>query len=499
MDRFSSFRLYFAESGGFVAIGTAPIEVARALGIAAELNAQAILGYTYFHVVPAPLSIIRGVRRLEHGHVIAGGGGGKWDVRCYCEPHFDETRPFEFQAERIRFVQALRTGVGECVEALSADEVGCFLSGGTDSSTIAGLTTEIFGTGARTFSIGFRIDGYDETHYARVAVERFKTRHTQYYLQPGDVERSLPLVASSYEQPFGNASAVPTYFCARLAREAGVRRMLGGDGGDELYGGNARYAKQWVLSLWNGVPSPIRAGLVEPLLFGVLRDASFAPLRKARSYIESARVPLPDRLQGKYNLLEWFGRQTVFTDAFLAQAEGFDPTVLACDVWARSNAKADINRMLAYDFKFTLADSDLPKVTRMCEVAGVEVAYPMLTHAVTDFSLGVPPRQKLHRTQLRYFFKQALRGFLPEEILHKKKHGFGMPFGVWMLAQPELSGLVDDALAGLAKRGYVRPAFISELRQAMTSSHPGYYGTMVWILSILELWLREHVPGARFD
>ena len=172
---------------------------------------------------------------------------------------------------------------------------------------------------------------------------------------------------------------------------------------------------------------------------------------------------------------------------------------MARDVWARSDARAEINQLLAYDFKFTLADSDLPKVTRMCEVAGVEVAYPMLTSAVLDFSLAVPPKQKLRRTELRYFFKRALRGFLPEEVLHKKKHGFGMPFGAWMLARPELSRFADDALAGLAQRGYVRPEFIDDLRQAVTSSHPGYYGTMIWILSVLELWFREHVPEARCD
>jgi asparagine synthase (glutamine-hydrolysing) len=129
----------------------------------------------------------------------------------------------------------------------------------------------------------------------------------------------------------------------------------------------------------------------------------------------------------------------------------------------------------------------------------VEIAYPMLTNAVTNFSLSVPPGQKLRRTELRYFFKRALRGYLPDEILRKKKHGFGMPFGDWMLARPALAQLSDDALAGLAQRGYVRPEFIDELRKAMATSHPGYYGTMVWILTILELWFREHVPDARCE
>lgn len=497
VDRFSSFRLYYGSIVKGAAFGTAPIAVAGALGKAPEVNAQAVLAYAYFHVVPAPLSICSGVRRLDHGELLLGDGAGELGVRRYWQPHFEETRPFEFSGERDRFMSALRTGISECVEGQCADEVGCFLSGGTDSSTIAGLVTEHFGSGARTFSIGFGVSGYDESHYSRIAVKHFGTRHTECYLQPVDVERALPILASDYEQPFGNSSAVPTFFCARLGLDAGVRRMLGGDGGDELYGGNERYAKQWIFSVWNDVPAPIRVGLVEPILFGPLAGIDIAALRKARSYIDQTRVPLPERLQGKYNLLERFGRGTVFTAAFLERAEPFEPAELAREVWARTDAASEINKLLAYDFKFTLADSDLPKVTRMCEAAGVEVSYPMLTKAVVDHSLQLAPGQKLHRTKLRYFFKNALRGFLPDAILRKEKHGFGLPFGAWALTQPGLMALADDALAGLAKRGFIRPAFVGDLRQALASGHADYYGTMVWILAVLELWLREHLPDAR--
>ena len=497
VDRFSTLRLYFATSRGQAAFGTVPIAVAKALGLTPEVDPQAVLAYAYFHVIPAPLSIVTGVRRLDHGEALAGDGQGAWTARRYWLPAFHEDRPFDFTAERERFLGALRAGVGECVEGLDADEVGCFLSGGTDSSTIAGLVTERFGSGARTFSIGFGVSGYDETRYSRIATEHFKTRHTEYYLTPADVEQALPVVAADYEQPFGNASAAPTYFCARIAARAGVRRMLGGDGGDELYGGNERYAKQWVFSIWGEVPASVRQDVIEPLLFGPLRGVEAGLVGKARSYVAQTRVPLPDRLQGNYNLLDRFGRSSVFTDAFLARAAPFEPTAFAREVWGRCDARSQINRLLAYDFKFTLADSDLPKVTRMCEAAGTEVSFPMLTRGVTEHSLALAPDQKLRRTQLRYFFKNALRGFLPEEILRKEKHGFGMPFGAWVVAQPGLQALADDALAGLVERGYIRSEFIGQLRAAMESGHAGYYGTMAWILAVLELWLREHMPDAR--
>src|SRR5690606_4543169 len=134
----------------------------------------------------------------------------------------------------------------ECTAGFEQDRVGCFLSGGTDSSTIAGMVTRHFGAPARTFSIGFDVGGYDESRYSRLAAKHFGTDHTEYYLKPGDVLAGVDIVASDYEQPFGNSSAVPTYFCAQIARDKGITRMLGGDGGDELYGGNVRYAKQAV-------------------------------------------------------------------------------------------------------------------------------------------------------------------------------------------------------------------------------------------------------------
>lgn len=497
VDRFSTFRLYYGTAGGQIALGTAPIDIAKALGIVPDLEPKAVLAYAYFHVIPAPLCIVTGVHRLDHGEAIAGDGQGGWKSRRYWSPAFQEDRAFDFAVERERFLGALRSGVRECVEGLDADEVGCFLSGGTDSSTIAGLVTERFGNGARTFSIGFGVNGYDETRYSRIATEHFRTRHTEYYLTPADVEQALPMVAAEYEQPFGNASAAPTHFCAKIAAGAGVRRMLGGDGGDELYGGNERYAKQWLFSVWGEVPATLRAGVFEPLLFGPLGRVHSGVVRKARSYVAQTRVPLPDRLQGNYNLLDRFGRNSVFTDEFLARAAPFEPAAFAREVWDRCHAGSQINRLLAYDFKFTLADSDLPKVTRMCETAGIEVSFPMLTRAVTDHSLALAPDQKLRRTQLRYFFKNALHGFLPEEILRKEKHGFGMPFGDWVIAQPRLQALANDALGGLAQRGYIRADFIGQLRTRMGSGHAGYYGTMVWILAVLELWLREHMADAR--
>ena len=494
-DRFSTLPLFWAQGSGMVGFAATPADAACQAGVPLEPSWQAIFGYTYFHMIPAPMSIYHGVRRLDVGEAIRV-RDGRAEVYRYWTPVFHEQEAFDFAHERELFLAALRDGVAECTAGLRPEQVGCFLSGGTDSSTIAGLATRQFGTPAKTFAIGFDVGGYDETYYSRLAAKHFGTAHTEYFVTADDVHAGVEAVATQYEQPFGNSSALPTFFCARLAREAGIERMLGGDGGDELYGGNERYAKQAVFSLYEKLPSPLRNVALEPLLFGALGKVDAKLLSKARSYIEQAKVPLPDRIQARYNLLNHLGIENVFTDAFLASISPEAPLALEREVWGRARNQptnapmSQLNRFLAWDFKFTLGDSDLPKVTRMCQAAGVEVAFPMLTHALVEHSLRLRPEEKLKGRRLRHFFKESLRGFLPDEIIEKKKQGFGLPFGSWVLTHEHLRATATDALRSLAARGIIRPEFLRRLLDDLASGHSGYYGTMVWILTVLELWLR---------
>ena len=130
-------------------------------------------------------------------------------------------------------------------------------------------------------------------------------------------------------------------------------------------------------------------------------------------------------------------------------------------------------------------------------LAGVQTRFPFLDHRLVDFSLGLPLSYKLKGHKLRWFFKEALRGFLPDEILAKKKQGFGLPFGVWANRHPALKAFATDALQSLATRGIVRADFITTLLKEHLPAHPGYYGEMVWVSMILEHWLRRHAPGYR--
>ncbi len=451
------------------------------------IDSQALYDFVYFHMVPSPRSVYRGHERLLPGEYLRY-AKGRVEKRQYWRISFDEQGDRPFEEVKQEFLTVLKSSVRE---AAGASSVGAFLSGGTDSSTIAGILTEVGGKPANTYSIGFAAEGYDETGYARIAQRHFGTNHHEYYVTPDDVVDAIPRIAAVYDQPFGNASAVPAYYCSKMARADGVTRMLGGDGGDELFGGNERYSKQHVFDRYERVPGLLRKALLEPAVFNFPGGSHIGLLRKARSYIEQASVPMPARLE-TYNLLGRYGPSQVFTDDFLATADVNDPLAQLTKTYGQQEAVSLINRMLALDLKVTLADNDLPKVVKACELAGMEVAFPFLSDQMVEFSSRLTAKQKLNGTTLRYFFKEALRGFLPDEIITKQKHGFGLPFGVWLTEHPAMKQLAIDSLQDLKARKIVRADFIDKLVSQHLQEHAGYHGTMVWVLMMLEQWFKQH-------
>jgi asparagine synthase (glutamine-hydrolysing) len=487
VDRFAVCTLCYRVIGGRLHYAARADELA-ALPPRAGIDPQAIFDYLYFHVIPSPRTIFQGVFRLPPAHC-AVFEGGQLSVTPYWVPRFSEPASPAFEPLAAEFRQRVQDAVAA---QLDGSKPACFLSGGTDSSTVAGMIGQVAGRPAATYSIGFEAEGYDEMRYARIAAQRFGTEHHEYYVTPDDLVRSIPTVAAHYDQPFGNSSALPAFYCAQMAREDGVTKLLAGDGGDEFFGGNARYAKQRVFGYYDGVPQALRSGVLEPLLertpMGTLPLA-----RKGRSYVEQAKVPLPDRMQ-MYNLLLRLGVENVFTPDFLGRVDTADPLRQQQAVWQQVQGASPLNRMLAYDWRYTLAEADLPKVCGTTALAGVAVGFPFLDAALVDFSLRLPTDYKLKGLKLRWFFKEALRGFLPDEILAKKKQGFGLPFGVWANRHAGLRRLAEDSLHSLAGRGIVRPEFIRALLGELLPAHPGYYGEMVWVLMMLEQWMRRDVP-----
>ena len=457
-----------------------------------EVDPQAVFEYLFFHVVPSPRTIFKGVYRLPAGHS-ATLQQGRVQVQPLARLTFKAPRQASFQNLKTEFRALLRQAVQT---ELDGGTPACFLSGGTDSSTVAGHIKEVAGQ-VHTYSIGFDAAGYDEMEYARLAASHFGAQHHEYYVTPDDLVRSIADVAKSYDQPFGNSSALPAYYCALKARQDGVTKILAGDGGDELFGGNSRYATQRLYGLYGQLPALLRGGLIEPIL-AIPGAQHLSLLRKGRNYVRDAKVPLPDRL-GHYNLLRRLGYAEVLSADFLAAIQPDLPLQQQREVWAQAQASNDLDRMLAYDWRYTLAESDLPKVRGTTQLAGLQVGYPMLYDALVDFSMNLPTRYKLKGFKLRWFFKEALRDFLPQAIITKQKKGFGLPFGVWATQHLALKALASDSLRSFATRGVVRPEFVRQLLDELLPAHPGYYGEMVWILMMLEQWLRGHAPAWRFE
>ena len=483
IDRFAIRTLCYRLDGNTLRFAERADELADS---SSEIDPQAIYDYLYTHAIPSPRTIFKGIYRLPPAHYLLF-ENGRLTVAPYWTPRFEDDRPVSFDSLRDEFRHLLRQATER---QLDGGKAGCFLSGGTDSSTVAGMIGEVRGSPAATYSIGFEAQGYDEMAFARIAAKRFNTEHHEYYVTPADLVRSISAVATHYDQPFGNSSALPAYYCAKMAKDDGVTRILAGDGGDELFGGNARYAKSRIFDWYQCVPSLVRTAIMEPTL-----DTSLArqlPLiKKGSSYVEQARVPMPDRSQ-MYNLIMRLGLEQILNADFLAQVDTSAPLKQQQAVWTAAITKDNTNRELAYDWRYTLAESDLPKVCGTTRLASIAVGFPMLDDDLLAFSLRLPVDYKLKGLKLRWFFKEALRGFLPDEILVKKKQGFGLPFGVWVARDAALRKLASESVHGLVDRGILRADFVNTLFDQRLNEHPGYYGEMIWISMMLEQWLRGH-------
>lgn len=448
------------------------------------LDPQALFDYFYFHMVPSPRSIFQEVQKLLPGQYVLFAEDSPAKA-FYWQPDYREPTRYDEAKLAEEFKSLLKSSVGRAAEG---NNVGAFLSGGTDSSTVSGLLQEVKGDRASTFSIGFEAEGYDETQYARIAAKHFGTRPHEYYVTPQDVADALPLIAAAYDEPFGNASAVPVFYCAKMAKSNGMDCLLAGDGGDELFGGNERYAKQAIFEAYHHIPAVLRNLIIEPALFDLKFGEKLWPLAKARSYVRQANIPLPDRLEA-YNHLNRDALTDLFEADFLVGLNQREPVELLRESYAGCNAASSLNRMLGLDLKFTLADNDLRKVNRMCELAQLEVGYPLLDEDLVGFSTALPSSLKVRGSRLRYFFKRALRDFLPEAVLNKEKKGFGLPFGLWLREHGPLRDLAGHHLENLAQRGLVRPEYLTRLQQNH-QQYPQYYGVMIWVLIMLEEWLQ---------
>jgi len=494
VDRFGFKTLYWKREGERLLFASRAGAVRGGLNSPAEINLEAITQFLLFSVVPAPLSIFRGIERLRPGFVLTLRDGEVktkryWDL-AYRE---DASRSEQYWSRELR--EEIRGAVHRHLSECVLEKTGSYLSGGTDSSSIAAFMSERIKP-AKTFSISFPVEGYNEIEFARTIAERFQTSHFERCLSPEDAVTAIPKLIRYYDEPFANSSAIASYYCALLARENGMDTLFAGDGGDELFGGNARYASDKKFAWYHAVPAWMRRTLIEPA--ARLLPVTDGKLSLPRRYIRRAQIANPRRILS-YNFFLNMRAQEIFDPDFVKQFSELDFLSIAEDHFRSANASSELNRLLYMDMKMTLADNDLRKVSGTAEMAGIRVRYPLLDTRLAEFSGRIPTNLKLRGMEKRYIFKQALKGILPKHVLYKTKHGFGVPLGEWFLHDTKLKALVQDVLGDprTQQRGYFRREFLIKLISLHKRENAGFYGEIVWYLVALELWHREHLKTAR--
>jgi len=491
VDRLGIRPLCWMKRGDFIYMGSR-LNVVKAAAVNLDINPSAIYAFIQHEMIPAPMTIYKDVQKLEPGYTLTGE-----PAQVRLARYWDITAAPKLSGRTDDIAKGVYEKLDAAVLMMSngrarPDQVGGFLSGGTDSSSICGLMSQQQSKPVDAFSIGFTENGYDEMSYARIAAKAFGLRHHQFYTQPHDVLKAFPMLMRAYDEPFGNSSIIPAYFCALEAKKNGIDYLLAGDGGDELFGGNERYSMQQVFRNYFKAPALLRKGLLEPMLLDRLEKLPIGLLRKAGSYVRRANLPEVERIYS----YKYVSDDEVFDPTFLTSSTVELAFGIANDHFARMSEAGALDRHLYLDMKMTIADNDLVKVTHMTEAAGIRVRYPMLDQDLVDYAFRIPAELKLAGTQgLRFIFKRAVRDLLPVEIIKKPKHGFGLPIAEWLRNNQKIKQFTQDLLfdSRLEQRGYFKKGFIEHLWTMQLNDQTPYYGTLLWKFIVLESWHRIHV------
>jgi asparagine synthase (glutamine-hydrolysing) len=491
VDPFGTKPVYYCENSEHFAFAAKLSELSKLASIDRQIDPNVLFFYLNHSFVPAPFSVYRGIRRLEPGQYLIW-HNQSLEVNSYWDLDYNEdfTMTEQSAAEQVYagVEQALKFYVHDYRQS---DQVGAFLSGGTDSSTLVGLLSKMQSSPVKTFSVGFTEQAYNEIDYARLAARYFAAEPHECFVSADDALKAMPILAAGFDEPFGNSSAIPTYFCLRAAKEAGITMMLAGDGGDEIFAGNERYLGERLFSAFDGLPIPLQK---LSLALGQLLPRGVFPLGKIRRYLERASEPNPARFF-YYQLFLSQNAPQYFTPDFLAQ---IDPEFALTPPRSRYHSvstAAPLNRLLYMDLKMCIADNDLFKVNRMAETLDIGVQYPYLDRDLAELTGRIPAKFKLKGAEKRYIFKRAFQHLLPQEILKKTKHGFGLPVAGWIRCHPRFQDLARSLLLDRAsvERGYFNRAALEALFSKHEASKSDFYGTYIWYFMMLELWHRHHL------
>ncbi|MGD1077520.1 MAG: asparagine synthase (glutamine-hydrolyzing) [Candidatus Sulfotelmatobacter sp.] len=483
-DRLGEKPLHYAFDGKRLLFGS---EIKAILAVAPELaqvDRQAVRQYIQFGYIPDPATSFSDIKKLPPGHLLEL-ENGRLSVSQYWDlPVYGTHSP----ASEEECLEELEQRLEEAVKMrLIADvPLGAFLSGGADSSTIVALMARSSSRPVKTFSIGFRKKDFDETPYARMVAQKFGTEHHELILDP-DVVSSVDTITHSLEEPFGDASALPTYYVSRLARQH-VTVAVSGDAGDEIFAGYDRYRVCLQDRSFGWIPDWTRRIYREHLHKLVPRCLP------GRSLSYSISLPWQERYIEDVSLQPVQRQMALFSDNFMTPAAGeANPFDLFRSYIESAPARDPLSRLLYLDSKTYLPADILTKVDRMSMLTSLEARAPMVDHIFLEWATGLTSEWKIRGGEQKYILRKlAERVGVPREALYRPKQGFALPLVHW--TRHELKDLILTALLEprTLQRGYLNPPAVRQLLDEHFRGRRNHAGR-IWRLLMLELWHRNYL------
>jgi asparagine synthase (glutamine-hydrolysing) len=498
-DRLGIKPLVYYWDGGNLAFASEIKALLQDPGIPKELDEEALVLYLAFNYVPAPYTIFKGIRKLEPGHYLV-----LQNSELEIEEYWDIPRaksPDPLSLPLREQIDSYKKDLTHCIseavrKRMIADvPLGAFLSGGIDSSIVVALMARHAGGPVKTFSIGFKDDKlFDETSYAREVAGLFKTDHHEFKLTYRDMLDVLTSVLSTFDEPFADSSAIPTYIVSRETRRY-VTVALSGDGGDELFAGYRSYLGEYWLKRYLMTPSFLREGLVERLIEALpdSRDTRLMEyFRRVKKFIRASKGDFPERVLSLKEVFPIGIRQAILKETRKTDRKSNDKLALQWVLkWLLRYRGDQINALLYHDTKDSLPGDMLTKVDWMSMKNSLEVRVPLLDPEVVELAFKMHGSLKLHKGKNKYILKEAFKDVLPPSLQRRPKAGFEVPISKWL--KTDLRFLLEKYLAEdkIREQGIFEYEVIENLiHDHLTSKTDTSW--MLWNLIVFQYWYESY-------
>ena len=489
-DRIGKKPLYYAHRAGALSFASELTALLQDPEISREVDYGAIDSYLAYQYVPGPLSAFKAVRKLPPAHTLVW-QDGRIDIRRYWS--LDYGAKLEAKPEELK--ERIRSGLLEATRKRLVSDVplGAFLSGGIDSSAVVAAMARLTSEPVKTFSIGFESEGFDELPYARAVAEQFGTDHREFVVRPEALE-ILPRLVRHYGEPFADSSAIPCFYLADLTREH-VTVALNGDGGDEAFGGYTRYVANRVAGHLERIPLPVRRALAATGRRLPAGGEVTSRANKARRLLGSLALDGPARYARYVACFADEQRAALYTPEFQRHLvlESHASEVIARR-WREASGAATVDVMLEVDTTTYLPDDLITKIDIATMAHALEARSPFLDHELLELAASIPAHYKVRRGEKKWVLREALRDWLPGDLLDRPKQGFSVPLSDWFRGElrDELREVLLDRET--LARGWFREA---EVRALIDRHDAGADGEAprLWALMMLEIWQREVVDS----